>query len=181
MSVCRAKFESALRAHAPGCDAEASHRERMLELVGVAGDPFSRRHFEPGHFTASAFVLSPDEKSMLFIHHGKLHTWVQPGGHIDADDADVHAAARREVAEETGLTDLQPVGTGVFDLDIHPIPPLGSEPAHEHFDVRYLLRSATWEFTAGDEVHHAKWIALSQVAGRVSDASCLRAVGKIRV
>lgn len=177
----RAQLESQLRAHAPSCDAEADHRRRMLALVGVPGDPFSRSHVEPGHFTASAFVLSPDEKSMLFILHGKLGAWVQPGGHIDDGDADVASAARREVTEETGLADLEPIGAGIFDLDVHPIPPLGDEPAHEHFDVRYLVRSGAWALETGAEVAHARWIALERVVDEVRDASCLRAVARLWV
>ena len=55
----------------------------MLALCDNAGDPFSREHYVPGHFTASAFVLSPTRDMLLLVFHGKLHRWLQPGGHID--------------------------------------------------------------------------------------------------
>lgn len=170
-----------LRAHTPIDATEAEHQRRMLELVEVE-TPFSRKHFVPGHFTASAFVLSPDETKLLLILHGKLGLWLQPGGHIDGDDADVVAAGCREVAEETGLTDVELVGDGLLDLDIHPIPPnpKKDEPAHEHFDVRVLLRSRTWDFAAGSDAVDARWVPVDEVVDAGTDDSVLRAVRRVQ-
>lgn len=173
-----------LAAHAPVDDLEAEHHRRMLELAGVAGDPFSRHHFAPGHFTASAFVVSPDLRSMLLILHGKLGLWLQPGGHIDAEDGDVIAAARREVAEETGLSQVEPLDAfpRLLDLDIHPIPPnpKKGEPAHEHFDVRIALRSSTWDFVAGSDASAARWVPLAEVEQVGTDESVRRALRTLR-
>ncbi|MGB5566420.1 MAG: hypothetical protein WBN93_08820, partial [Acidimicrobiia bacterium] len=41
---------------------------RALELV-ESGDSTNRDRFDPGHFTASGFVVSPDGSSLLLIHH----------------------------------------------------------------------------------------------------------------
>src|SRR5437762_10909961 len=65
---------------------EAGFRRRMLELARMTG-ACGRRHMSPGHFTASAFVLSPDYDEVLLIFHKKLGRWLQPGGHVDAGDA----------------------------------------------------------------------------------------------
>jgi len=153
----------------------------MLALIEVDA-PFSRKRFDPGHFTASAFVLSPDETKLLLILHGKLGLWLQPGGHIDADDADVVAACQREVAEETGLTDVELLGDGLLDLDIHPIPanPKKGEGPHEHFDVRVLLRSRTWDFAAGSDAVDARWVPVDEVVDAGTDDSVLRAVRRVQ-
>ncbi len=139
----RASLARMLAEHPTADATEEDHRQRMLELLGAAGNPFARTHFRPGHFTASAFVISPDDSALLLILHGKLGMWLQPGGHIDADDDDVTAAARREVTEETGIWDLEALegAAPLLDLDIHPIPanPRKNEPGHEHFDFRFLL------------------------------------------
>src|SRR4051794_26954283 len=95
-----------LERHSPFDPQEAAHLRRMLALCDAPGDAFGRGQFEPGHFTASAFVLSPDSSSLLLILHGKLQRWLQPGGHVDAEDVDILAAARREVEEEVGLSGL---------------------------------------------------------------------------
>jgi 8-oxo-dGTP pyrophosphatase MutT (NUDIX family) len=164
------------------CDAtESVHLERMRSLANQLGDVFSRSHFVPGHFTASAFILSPDRTSLLLIHHVKLDRWMQPGGHIEADDADVLAAARREVEEEVGLPANLPLfQPDLFDLDIHPIPARGAEPQHEHFDVRYLFVANNAEARSGDGVKDWKWVPLPDVGHVTDDESVRRVARKLR-
>jgi len=179
----RAHLKRLLNEHTPADALEAEHRDRMLALADVPGDPFSRAHFAPGHYTASTFILSPDGGALLLIFHGKLHRWLQPGGHIDPEDADVLAAALREVAEETGVSDAEPdpsLGT-LLDVDVHTIPanPRKGEPAHEHFDVRVLLRARSLDFTAGSDAKDARWVPLAEVNAVDSDESVMRAVQKL--
>lgn len=159
---------------------EATHVADVLELLDLPGDPFSRDRFDPGHVTASAFVLSPDDDAVLLIHHGKLHRWLQPGGHVEPDDADVVAAARREVAEEVGLVDVELVGGGLFDVDVHVIPPHKGQPAHRHYDVRVLFRARHTAFVVGSDARDARWVPLADVNAVESDASVMRAVGRLR-
>ena len=42
----------------PADPRELAFKERLLALLALPA-PFSRSHYEPGHLTASAFVLSP--------------------------------------------------------------------------------------------------------------------------
>lgn len=173
-------LQEQLRRYAPQDSQEREYRERMLGLCDAAGDPFVRSHFVPGHFTASAFVLSPDAASLLLIFHGKLHRWLQPGGHVDASDADILGAARREVQEEVGLSELALAVPGIFDIDIHEIPPLKADPAHCHFDVRFLFRAPDLRFEAGSDAKAARWVPLAEVSEESSDRSVMRAVEKMR-
>ncbi len=150
----------------------------MLELLDFVA-PFSRAHFTPGHLTASAFVVSPVGDEVLLIFHRKLGIWVQPGGHIEGEDASLLDAARREVAEEVGLALGSDSSAAIFDLDIHSIPARKDEPAHEHFDVRFCFRATTRDFVASDEVADARWVELSRVEQLTSDESVLRAARKL--
>jgi 8-oxo-dGTP pyrophosphatase MutT (NUDIX family) len=158
---------------------EGDYKQRMEELLGGSDTPFSRDHFDPGHFTASAFVLSPDRSSLLMIFHSKLHRWLQPGGHIEPSDPDVIQAAMREILEETGVTGGTVIGDGLFDLDIHTIPARKGDPDHSHFDLRILLVSNSLEIAADTDAVDAKWVPLSEVSEVESDESVMRAVGKI--
>ena len=175
----RTRLGALLAAVRPADDAEARHLARMRILLGAAGDPFARDHYAPGHFTASAFVTPPDRSALLLIHHGKLHRWLQPGGHVDPADADVLATARREVGEEVGLTDLRLVGAGIHDVDVHVIPARPTEPAHEHFDVRFLFEAPVADVRAATDAVDARWVALTDVPAIATDASVLRAVRKL--
>lgn len=170
--------------HAAVGEQERAHLAAMQALLDAPGDPCARDHFEPGHFTASAFVLSPDGERVLLIHHGKLHRWLQPGGHLDPTDPDVVAAAVREVAEETGLEEvvLAPGFPELLDVDVHEIPPnpRRGEPAHRHFDLRVLLWATSEVLTAGSDAHDARWVPLSEVADWETDASVLRAVERLQ-
>ena len=172
-----------LSGYRPANATEATFVERMLELSRAEG-ACERVHFAPGHFTASAFVLSPDRRDLVLIHHKKLGIWVQPGGHVEPSDDDLIGAARREVAEEVGLSDLEPLanpdGGAVFDVDIHLIPARKADPAHEHFDVRFAFVAKTRELVHSDEVADLRWVPLSEVEQMGTDESVLRAVNKLR-
>ena len=169
-----------LAAFTPFDEREAVHCRRMNELARGEGDPFSRSHFVPGHFTASAFILSPDRKSLLLIYHTKLHRWLQPGGHVDPEDADLFTAAAREISEEVGLDGLPLESTGIFDVDIHPIPAMKGDPGHEHFDVRFLYHAANLSAVAGSDAADFRWVPLEEITVKLSDESVMRAVRKMR-
>ena len=74
----------------------------------------------PGeHLTASGMVFSPDLERVLLCHHGKGDFWVQLGGHIERGDVTLLVAARREVAEESGLTAFEALVPHPVELDRH--------------------------------------------------------------
>jgi 8-oxo-dGTP pyrophosphatase MutT (NUDIX family) len=177
--LARSSLAEWLAQYEPVDPRERDFQGRMQELLTSAGDPFSRSHFSPGHFTASAFILSPDRQSILLIFHSKLARWLQPGGHVSADDADVLAAARREVAEEVALSDVTLARLGIFDIDVHDIPPLRGEPAHQHFDVRFLFVAPSLTMSAGSDATAARWLTLNTLVQITSDESVLRALRKL--
>lgn len=170
-----------LLGHGPADEREQSHRRAMLRLTGADGNPCARDHFEPGHFTASAFVLSPTLDALLLIFHEKLRRWLQPGGHLEPRDVSVEQAARREVEEETGVTalDIVPTATPLLDLDVHHIPARPTEPRHLHHDLRLLFRARDDELVAGDGVRAARWVELEAVDAVGADESVRRVVRKI--
>jgi 8-oxo-dGTP pyrophosphatase MutT (NUDIX family) len=169
-----------LAAHRPEDAREASFQARMFALLEHEEAAFSRENFTPGHVTASAFVVAPDERRVLLILHGKLGLWLQPGGHVEPDDANVLEAARREVREEVGMPEVDVLGPGLLDIDIHEIPGSPKAPSHEHFDVRFLFRAPSLEALAGDDAKAVRWVSLDDAAFAGSDESVLRALRRIR-
>jgi 8-oxo-dGTP pyrophosphatase MutT (NUDIX family) len=128
---------------------------------------FWQRSTLAGHLTGSAWVLSADRQSALLIHHQKLDKWFQPGGHGDAEDGLLIRTAQRELAEECGLFDVQPINSGLFDLDVHSIPAKGEEPKHLHYDLRFLFCNSQNHPLVYDpsEIKGIKWVPLTQLTG----------------
>lgn len=161
--------------HEPSTDDEAGHLGRLIALLDRGPAAFDRDEYEPGHVTASAFVVHPTEASVALVEHRKLGAWLQPGGHVEASDADIVSAARREVAEETGLSDLAELG--VVDVDVHHFPPRGGQPGHLHFDVRLGFVARTGDLSHGDESTGIGWFDLGEV--RSMDESLARAARRL--
>lgn len=160
----------ALRLHVSGGAREEADRCAMLQLLRDLDDPLARAQ-PRAHFTASALVLDESGGRTCLVEHVKLGRLLQPGGHIEPDDASVEAAAWREAREETGLElAWHPRATRPFDLDAHAIPERPGEPAHVHLDVRYLLVGA------GEPLAGAAWYTL----GDAGDGSVVRLAAKAR-
>jgi 8-oxo-dGTP pyrophosphatase MutT (NUDIX family) len=90
--------------------------------------------------------------------------------------------ALREALEETGIEGLalHPEAPRPLDVDVHAIPARGSEPAHEHLDLRYLVvapASATLTLKA-DESNDLRWFSWAELEGLGLDPGLLRAFAK---
>ena len=156
---------------------EADTVGRFIGFVSAHPDCFERS-LESGHVTGSAWVVDRAGIRVLLTHHRKLGLWVQLGGHADGD-ADVFRVALREAEEESGLTDLEPVGTEIFDVDVHEIPARGELPAHLHWDLRYAFRASGSEaYRVSDESLDLAWIEIGALRSVTREESMLRMARK---
>ncbi len=174
------------------------HRDKLLTLLtGYAGrypdeDTSRFRHFverqprcferdcwDDGHVTGSAVVLDSAGTSMLMTHHAKLGRWLQLGGHADGDP-DPLAVSCREAMEESGLS-VVPIQEDILDLDIHAIPARGPDPAHFHYDVRFLLQvERPGSLRVTHESLALRWVLLDDIESVTNEESILRMVTKFQ-
>jgi 8-oxo-dGTP pyrophosphatase MutT (NUDIX family) len=130
-----------------------------------------------GHVTGSAWLVDATGTRVLLTHHRKLGRWLQLGGHSDGDPDPLRVACR-EAEEESGLAVL-PVSPALFDIDIHPIPARNADPAHHHFDLRFVLRVAGDEhFSVSNESHALSWVTIDELSRFTSEESMLRMARK---
>ena len=169
---------AALASHRAHDDEERMHREKIIAFVERNRTRWWQRSTLDGHVTASAWVLNRHRTHALLLHHAKLDCWVQPGGHLDDTDASPAAGAWREAREETGLSSLQQADENLFDVDVHPIPARSAEPAHLHYDLRYLIISPDGAVTISDESLGARWIILDELARPPFERSIARMAEK---
>lgn len=135
------------------------------------------RSLSVGHVTASAWVVSCDRDRVLLMHHRKLNRWFQPGGHCDGDP-DVLTVALKEVWEETGMEAI-PLGSSIFDIDVHSIPANRREPGHYHYDIRFLLEAdPDQKMEHNTEAREVRWVPLGEVALYNASESILRMARK---
>jgi len=158
---------------------EGPYRDAFLQLLRMSPAPYSRTQFDPGHITASCYVIDSDRR-LLLHHHRRLNRWLQMGGHLEAGEQPVDAALR-EAAEESGLCDLELAFDGIADLDVHVIPAGRGEPEHRHFDVRYIAQTASPDSIAMDaqESNELMWVDLDRAAELMSGDESLRVIRKI--
>lgn len=151
---------------------------QFLELL-QSDRCFYRDHFDPGHITASAILFDVTGDKILINHHKSLNKWMNFGGHCDGEE-DVLAVAIRETMEESGITALKPFTADIIDIDIHNIPANDKkgEPAHAHFDIRYIMQmTGTQNFQVSDESLALEWMTINDAMDKC-DESLQRFIGK---
>ena len=145
--------------------------ERFQSFVNEHERCFERDCWD-GHITGSAWLIDPDQSSILLTHHKKLGIWVQLGGHSDGDP-DTPNVAFKEATEESGL-EVEFISDEIFDLDIHEIPARKSDPAHYHYDVRFAFVAKSRTYTVSEESHDLSWIPIAELEGVTEEESMLR-------
>ena len=173
-----------LAAHLPADEREAESLEWMRRFVAAPADPLARDN-PVGHMTASAVVARPSGDAFLLVYHRKLTRWLQPGGHVEYSDPSAFDAAVREASEESGIPAdhfASPSGARILDVDVHLIPARKTEPAHHHFDVRFLLTTASDIDRAAtdDPTRPIEWRTWDAAMSSGVDESLARALTKAR-
>lgn len=141
---------------------EEQDLQKLLWLLRQGDDLFTRN--APAHFTASAWVVSPDRKQVLMAYHNQYDSWAWLGGHADGQQ-DLLAAAIREVREESGLTHTRAVSPDIYSIEILPV--AGHEKrgayvsSHLHLNITYLLEADPEEplRSKPDENSRVAWFA----------------------
>jgi 8-oxo-dGTP pyrophosphatase MutT (NUDIX family) len=168
-----------LEQYPPEGEAETADLRRVRTLAGTVGDPWRRDL--PLHVTASALIVHPPTMRVLLRWHQRQQAWLQVGGHGDPGESNPLAIARREAAEETGLTDLTPwPNARLRHLVIVNVPAGQGEPAHEHADLRYVMATEEPEaIRAENENAPLRWLSLIEAGRATSEANLKETLARL--
>ncbi|MCH2567406.1 MAG: hypothetical protein MKZ98_02420, partial [Pseudomonadales bacterium] len=74
--------------------------------------------------------------------------------------------------------DISALSDQIFDIDIHEIPARGKEPAHFHYDCRFLLQATHDDYVVSEESYDLRWIGAHEIPNLTDEASVLRMLRK---
>ena len=69
---------------------------------------------------------------------------------------------------------MRALDEAIFDLDVHLIPARGCEPAHYHYDVRFLVQAMEDRFRVSEESFALAWVPVERVGVFTNHESVLR-------
>ncbi len=159
-------LQEVIAAYRPFNEQEARDQEQMLDLLRYAPDLLLRKN-TAAHFTASAWVVSPQRDKVLLCWHNIFRSWAWLGGHADGE-ADLLSVALREVKEESGLVHVRPVSIDPFSLETLTVDGHIKRGAyvssHLHLNVTYLLEADPEEAVRSkpDENSGVRWFDMEE-------------------
>ncbi len=153
--------------------------EKTRQFVVEHPDDCFERSLLVGHITGSAWVVSPDRRQVLLTHHRKLNRWLQLGGHADGNP-DILAVSLQEAQEESGLDNITLLSPDIYDVDVHHIPAHSAEPAHYHYDIRFIfIANPTEPLIISNESKDLAWVDVANIKRLGVDRAILRMVDKM--
>jgi len=137
------KIYKELKIYFPIDDYEINTKEIMLDFVKNNRDVLTRNN-RIGHFTVSAWIINEKKDKVLMIYHNIYKSWSWVGGHLDGND-NLLEVIKREIYEETSLTDIKLLVDGIYGINI-----IGVDQhiknnqiitSHLHFDIVFLFEA----------------------------------------
>ncbi|MDD6468027.1 MAG: NUDIX hydrolase [Erysipelotrichaceae bacterium] len=162
-----------IKAYQPFNEQEENDKKLFLQWLDSKQDIYTRKN-EVAHLTASAWVVSPNRKQVLMVYHNLYNSWSWMGGHADGE-RDLLAVTYREVAEESGLSNLKLLSPNIYSLETLCVD--GHEKkgnyvsSHLHLNITYLFEANPEDpiRIKEDENSDIGWIAIDDIANVCSE------------
>ncbi len=146
---------------------EKCDKEVILKFMENNDDVLTREN-KIAHFTTSAWITNHDRTKILMIYHNIYNSWAWIGGHADGD-SNLFRVVKKEIEEETGLTNVKPLIDGICGLNIitvdNHIKRGKYVNSHLHFDIEYVFEASEEDYIRikEDENSDIKWINIEEV------------------
>lgn len=173
-------FIEEIKNYIPINEQEAADKELILASYEVYGDFLAKRECNIAHMSSSAWIVSPDRKKILLNFHNLYNHWGWMGGHADGE-VDMLDVIKREVREESGLTDIKLLSKSIVSLEILPVTYHIKKgkfvSSHTHMNVTYLFEASPSLplRIKPDENSALKWFNIDEVID-VCDEECMKPI-----
>ena len=161
--MTRQKLIDQIENYKPFNEQEEMDKSLILGWIRKNDNAFSREN-TVAHMTASAWVVNKDRSKVLMVYHNIYHSWSWLGGHADGE-TDLLSVALREVKEEAGISNVQPVSEEIFSLESLTVDGHVKKgkyvSSHLHLNVTYLLEADSDEAVSikADENSGVAWFS----------------------
>ena len=129
--------------YVPKNEQESEDREFFLRFASEHPDCLLRC-CDIGHFTASAWIVTPDRSKVLMVWHTLYKSWSWTGGHADGEP-DLSLVALREAREETGAQSVRLVCPSPISLETLAVAGHVKHGrflhSHLHLNLSYLIEA----------------------------------------
>ncbi|MEG0286317.1 MAG: NUDIX hydrolase [Vagococcus sp.] len=127
----------------PFNEQETKDKELILSLLQSEENIFLRSNLT-AHMTSSAWVVNKKRDKVLMAYHNIYDTWAWLGGHADGEK-DLLTVALKEVQEESSLTEIRPVSTDIFSVEVLTVDGHIKKgeyvSSHLHLNITYLIEA----------------------------------------
>ena len=166
-----------LEEYTPKDEMEIEDKKKILKFLKTNENCYSRTNLK-GHITAGAVIMHEDGE-VLLNYHRKLKMWLFFGGHSEGETNPLNIA-KREVKEESGITEYDDLGGKIFDVEVHIIPddPIKNEPEHYHYHILYLFIVKKKDFKISEESIDIKWVSIEEARQLMKDKDKIRTSDK---
>lgn len=159
------KLKKRIEEYVPYNEQEEKDKSTILKYIHSFDNVLTREN-EFGHFTASSWVVNKERTKVLMIYHNIYKSWAWTGGHADGDSNLLNVAIR-EIQEETGIENVNPIKDDIFSMEIICVNGHVKRgkyvSSHVHLNLTYLLEADENEKVKikEDENSGVKWVDIN--------------------
>ena len=167
------KLIKEIETYLPFNEQEEQDQRQFLRLLEHMPDLLTREN-DVAHITVSAWIVNLDRTKVLMAYHNIYQSWAWLGGHADGNP-DVRQVIRKEIEEESGLTDIRFLTDDIFSLESLTVD--GHEKrgtyisSHLHLNLTFLLEADEHLplRIKPDENSQIGWINISEIAEKSTE------------
>ena len=167
------KLRKEIETYLPFNEQEEQDQRQFLRLLEHMPDLLTREN-DVAHITVSAWFVNLDRTKVLMAYHNIYQSWAWLGGHADGNP-DVRQVIRKEIEEESGLTDIRFLTDDIFSLESLTVD--GHEKrgtyisSHLHLNLTFLLEADEHLplRIKPDENSQIGWINISEIAEKSTE------------